>query len=321
MREPFEVSYLRDDPGLGISGLDVNVRNLAIRHHRPFRMCRMIMRRCLTRIRMPVSRALDKLIGYIRCFGWARGFVFFMLGLVWPRSRGRKVAVRLPDAPGPLFVRLDTTDILVFNEIFRGGEYDWDFDSPPACVVDAGAYTGLSTAFFAHRYPQAKIIAIEPNPENFEMLLLNTSGAGNVSAVRAVFWIEGGGSVRLTDPGNGAWAYRLAPADESPAPEKTVASVPAVTVSDILRDYGLERIGLLKLDVEGSEKELFEHSAPWISKVDGICLELHDRFKPGCSRAFFKAVDDFPLELRRGEEVLVLREGMYFTGTLAAAGR
>ena len=283
-------------------------------------MSRMIMRRWLSKIRMPVNRVLDKLIGYIMCFGWARGFLFFTLGLIWPPSRGRKVAIRLPGVSWPLFVRLDTTDILVFNEIFGGGEYDWNFDSPPECVVDAGAYTGLSTAFFAHRYPQAKIIAIEPDPENFEMLLLNTSGAGNVSPIRAVLWTEAG-SFDLTDPGDGAYAYRLAAADESPlASERAVASAPAVTVPDILRDHGLDRIGLLKLDVEGSEKELFDHCASWISKVDGICLELHDRFKPGCSRAFYKAIDDFPLELRRGEEVLVLRDGMFFTGALTAAG-
>jgi hypothetical protein len=85
-------------------------------------------------------------------------------------------------------------------------------------------------------------------------------------------------------------------------------SVTAVTLTDVMRDHGLEKIDLLKLDIEGCEKEIFENSDPWIENVQAICLELHDRFKAGCSRAFYKAVDDFPIELRRGEDVLVTRD-------------
>jgi hypothetical protein len=63
----------------------------------------------------------------------------------------------------------------------------------------------------------------------------------------------------------------------------------------------------LKVDVEGSEKEIFSTADSWISSVDAICIELHDRFKIGCSRSFFTAVQDFPIELHRNEDVLVAR--------------
>ena len=62
-----------------------------------------------------------------------------------------------------------------------------------------------------------------------------------------------------------------------------------------------------KVDVEGSEKEIFSTADSWLSFVDVICIELHDRFKSGCSRSFFKAVEDFPIELHRSEDVLVAR--------------
>ena len=83
--------------------------------------------------------------------------------------------------------------------------------------------------------------------------------------------------------------------------------VPAITMDEVLREYQLDRIDLLKVDIEGSEKELFAAADSWIGRVDAICLELHDRFKPGCSRAFYQAVADFPTEFRVGEDVLVLR--------------
>jgi hypothetical protein len=75
-----------------------------------------------------------------------------------------------------------------------------------------------------------------------------------------------------------------------------------------MSDYEVDRVNLLKLDIEGSEKEVFSNARPWIDRVDAISIELHDRFKPGCTRAFFGAVTDFPIELRRGEKILVIRD-------------
>ena len=92
-----------------------------------------------------------------------------------------------------------------------------------------------------------------------------------------------------------------------------LGSVRAVTVWDIMREYALDRIDLLKLDVEGSEKEIFAVSDEWIGSVDAICLELHDRFKAGCSRNFFSAVREFPIEVWRGEDVLVARDRSQLT--------
>ena len=87
----------------------------------------------------------------------------------------------------------------MFVHVFRWGEYAWEFAESPQVIVDAGAYTGLSTAFFALRYPAAKIIAIEPDEANFELLLRNTAAFANVQAVRAALWVESG-SVVLADP-------------------------------------------------------------------------------------------------------------------------
>jgi hypothetical protein len=75
-----------------------------------------------------------------------------------------------------------------------------------------------------------------------------------------------------------------------------------------MRECGVDRIDLLKLDIEGSEKEVLSDSDSWIRHVSAISMELHDRFIPGCSRAFFNAISDFSIELRRGEKILVSRD-------------
>lgn len=258
-----------------------------------------------------VARACPELTSYARCFGTARGLAALAMVRCWPGSRGRLADVPVPGSARHLQVRLGTSDINVFVHIFRWGEYAWEFAESPRVIVDAGAYTGLSTAFFALRYPAAKIIAIEPDEANFQLLQRNTAAFANVQAVRAALWVEGG-SVALADPGYGPWGLRLA--DPGLAERGLAGSagagttVPAITMDDVLRDYQLDTIDLLKVDIEGSEKELFAMADSWIGRVDAICLELHDRFKPGCSRAFYRAVGDFRTEFRLGEDVLVLRD-------------
>ena len=260
-----------------------------------------------------VGRAWPNSSAYLVCFGVLRGAFLFLWSRVWPKSHGRKMELVTPGSGAPVLVRLGTSDIKVFNDIYRRQEYGWNFGSPPSVIVDAGAYTGLSTSFFATRYPDATIIAIEPDEENFELLVRNTTRYPNVHTIRAALWAESG-SVSLVDPGDGAWGLRLLESDGSSPVAADVnsavgsKSVRAVTITDIMRDYDLEKIDLLKVDVEGSEKEIFANANPWIAFVEAICLELHDRFKAGCSRSFFQAVDDFPIELRRGEDVLVVRD-------------
>jgi FkbM family methyltransferase len=216
---------------------------------------------------------------------------------------GKRIEVMLPGTDIPLTLRLGTSDISVFKDMFIDLEYGWVFNTPPSVIIDVGGYIGLSAAFFAHRYPEAMIIAIEPDAANYDLLVLNTARFPNVHAVRAAVWKESG-TISLTDPGSGAWGLRVS---ESYAPVTGGDLVRAVTIDEIRKEFGLDRIHLLKVDVEGSEKEIFSTADSWISSVDAICIELHDRFKIGCSRSFFMAVQDFPIELHRSEDVLVAR--------------
>jgi hypothetical protein len=65
-----------------------------------------------------------------------------------------------------------------------------------------------------------------------------------------------------------------------------------------MEEFRIDRVGILKVDIEGAEKEVFSGAASWIDRVDGIIIELHDRMKRGCSRTFFRNTPDFDLECR-----------------------
>jgi FkbM family methyltransferase len=253
--------------------------------------------------------AVDNLTRYARCFGGIQGPLLYLLSPT-QQFKGRLVEATVPGTDVKLQLRVGTSDISVFNGMFCWQEYGWDFENPPRTIVDAGGYTGISAVYFAIRFPDARIIAIEPSESNFRLLVRNTARFKNIQPVHAALWPRSG-SLVLNDPGSGAWGLQVGEANPEGASGQTGESkhpVRAITVTDIIRDYGLDRIDLLKVDIEGSEREVFGDSVGWIDQVDAICMELHDRFKTGCSRSFFKAVDDFPVEFWRGENVLVMRQ-------------
>jgi FkbM family methyltransferase len=257
------------------------------------------------------NRVADSLFRYIGAFGFGRGTLFYLLNAVCPPLRGKLCKATIPGSRTKVLLRLGSSDISVFNGIFRWLEYGWDLDRKPQTIVDGGAYIGLSAIYFTMRYPGVRVIAVEASEQNFDLLVRNTSAFPNVQPVHAALWPQPG-SLVLTDPGTGLWGLQVKEAvgQDGAVPGaagSSADSVRAITVGDIIRDYGLDKIDLLKVDIEGAEKELFSEPGPWLDQVDAICIELHDWFKVGCTRTFFTAVTDFGVESWRGENVLVAR--------------
>jgi FkbM family methyltransferase len=256
------------------------------------------------------NHVADHYFRYVGAFGFVRGTPLYLASVCCPPLRGRLCRATIPGSRTKVLLRLGSSDISVFNGIFRWLEYGWDLDRKPQTIVDGGAYIGLSAIYFTLRYPGVRIIAVEASEKNFELLVRNTAAFPNIEPVNAALWPEPG-SLVLTDPGTGLWGLQVqaagAPVGTAPDSADSANSVRAITIDDIIQDYGLEKIDLLKVDIEGAEKELFGKPGPWLDQVDAICIELHDWFKAGCTRTFFAAVDDFGVEAWRGENVLVAR--------------
>jgi len=191
---------------------------------------------------------------------------------------------RLVDVP--LLCRGGSSDIDVFKHIFVLREYAEIRDLPSqGLIVDCGANVGFSTVYFLSQCPQAHVVAVEPDPQNFEMLERNTATFGNrVTRVKAGLWSAEGG-LRVVDApaGDGrAWArgVELVQAGEP-------ADVPAVSVGTLLERSAYDRVALLKVDIEGAEEVVFGAGAQdWLPFVDRIAIELHG---PACERVFLEA--------------------------------
>jgi len=215
--------------------------------------------------------------------------------------RPREMNFRLGEETFAMRVGRGQSDLQTLIDVWVQKSYAAVQLDEPTWIVDAGANVGYSARWFGREFPAAKIIAIEPDPENFRMLLRNTAKMPQVVAIRAALTAQPT-RVRLQDPGGGGWAIRTEIADDS-----SDGTVRGMTVSEIMAEHGIGRIDLLKVDIEGAEREVLEASSDWMPHVDALVAELHDRWKPGCMRAFMAATAGFPTEIWHSDNVFVSR--------------
>ncbi len=181
-----------------------------------------------------------------------------------------------------LSMRIDDSDIRVFKQIFVDNEYD-SLNLPKVVdtIVDLGANIGLSALFFMKKYPDARIIAVEPDAINFEIMKRNLEDySSQVTLLNAAIW-PSDGEVSLVEhdesnEGLGAWGYRTETLTEG-----ADGSVSAISIPTLMKQSSINYIDILKVDIEGAEYELFEKGyESWLDKVGLIIIETHDRFKP-----------------------------------------
>jgi FkbM family methyltransferase len=200
-------------------------------------------------------------------------------------------------------VRSNTTDILMVKDVLITREYSFNFRKDPQVIIDAGANIGATSVYFAEKFPQATIIAIEPDHENFQLLQKNITSYQNIYPIEGALWYVDS-KLSLSNPLNAECAYRVGENESS----SSNTAIDAYSIESICQQFNLDHIDLLKLDIEGAEKELFSNSPEkWLPRVNCIIIELHDRYKVGCSRAFYNAIQDFPEEAINGENICVAK--------------
>ena len=184
----------------------------------------------------------------------------------------------------PIHLRIDTSDFCAYRDvlIFQTKQYLPEMKGfTPQTIIDAGAHIGMSTILFAQNYPKAKIVALEPEPSNYDALQRNTSPYKNVVCIRAALWRDDGEVMLSPSNVHPKGAFAIA--------ERDGIKVPAMTMSTLMKEAQLTSIDLLKMDIEGAEKDVFRNS-PWVSSVQVLAIELHDRVDSRCSEVVLSAM-------------------------------
>ncbi len=210
------------------------------------------------------------------------------------QKKNQPLEITLAGLHKPLILRNNTTDIPTFYHVFSQKEYEMDYHLDPEVIVDCGANTGLVSLFYKKKFPKATIIAIEPEPTNFDLLKQNTAAYEDIHCLNCGIWNKTA-FLEIHDHGLGKWGFMT-----EEVADETEHTIRAISIEQIMQQFKLSKIDILKIDIEGSEKEMFEKSyEKWLPHVKVIVIELHDNMRPGCAQAFFKAMSgyEFTLEL------------------------
>jgi hypothetical protein len=122
-----------------------------------------------------LRKKLYYLLFSVKNFGLLDGFILWLNLEVFETS-----TISVPGIKYEIILRKNTSDKNAFKQIFLLNEYDlFDFKSPKT-VIDAGGNIGLFSILVKKKYPDSKIICIEPDEENYSILSKNLSFYSNI---------------------------------------------------------------------------------------------------------------------------------------------
>jgi FkbM family methyltransferase len=193
-----------------------------------------------------------------------------------------KVLLLLIDMPKQgykFFCRINRDDFLFMtnheNEImeyFTPNEGD--------TVIDVGAHIGLYTLIAAKRVGSSgKVIAIEPDPDNFKILRKNIllNQLSNVEALEcAVYSTREKLKLFLPEVEQGRTIFNTVMQDRA-GRSNNFLEVEANTLDNILNENNVQRVDYLKIDVEGAELEVLKGAVDTLSSNKDLTLlvEVH----------------------------------------------
>lgn len=159
-------------------------------------------------------------------------------------------------------------------------------------IVDVGANIGTAAAYFASKYGGSTILSVEPHPRNFELLKRNANAYGKqIQAEQSAFALDGE-KIALTNEEVGKEGRHASYMFSNTLGKrsKDAIKVSAITPADILkRTKG--RVGVLKVDIEGGEKDIFSSKKvdELLKRTNILIVETHDRYFEGSTKAVHDA--------------------------------
>ena len=215
---------------------------------------------------------------------------------------------------GALTLRPRTADAAVVSQVFSWRQYDLSQFPQHAhidrayrsiidrgrrpLILDLGANKGASARWFAREYPQADIVAVEPDSDNARMCRLNTAGHP-VEVITAAIGSTPGRVSLATPHATATLSYTTT--------RSTDGGVPIVTIGQILADRPTHELFIVKIDIEGFEEDLFAADTDWVQHASAILIEPHDWKFPDrdTSHNLQKTMGGLPFQLLLSGENLV----------------
>lgn len=236
-----------------------------------------------------------RIFEFINTYGAVNGIQLYL-----NRKYKKPSVVKFPFLKYPVYFRGQSTrsDLTMFNQIFFAKEYNISVPLDPKIIIDLGANVGFASVYFANRFPGAKIFSLEPDKENYKLACKNVKEYKNIQIVQGAAW-NTSEEIHVVDKGYGEASFMI---ELGPGAN----TVKAFTVESIMEIMKTDYIDILKIDIEGAEKEIFESGyEDWLPLTKIIIIETHDRYKKGSSKSVLSAISEYDFSLELSGENLI----------------
>ena len=213
------------------------------------------------------------------------------------------------------FTIRDIIDSITADQIFTYEEYGLKFlkryneiitlykeaisKNKKPLIIDAGSNIGFSSYYLAREFEESFVVAIEPEINNFSMMKKNCRNLNNICFLnKALGSNDGFVEIENLEAGNNAFRTKKI--------NKKFNSIDMVCVESLLSNYPDYFPFIIKIDIEGFEKELFSGNVSWVDKFPIIIIETHDWMLPKManSQSFLKVISNRNRDfIHRGENI------------------
>lgn len=255
--------------------------------------------------------ALREKLGHTLSLAQSIG-VLRALELVGRRALGLPKPVTVTCGRHRLVVRPGDSDPFVLAQIFTEREYDahpfWmarlkafaadvSRSGGVPLILDAGANVGYSAVYLAEQFPDAIILAVEPDRDCVDIIRQNCSDNPRIRPIHAAVWSHGNG-VALSAGDEGSWANRVTDS----------GTTTSVTLETLIDQVPGAVPFIVKLDIEGAESEVCRASPAALSSFACVMIEPHDWMLPGSGglSPLYEAVAGKKMDTLIRDETLML---------------
>ncbi|MEO0552467.1 MAG: FkbM family methyltransferase [Bacteroidota bacterium] len=184
-----------------------------------------------------------------------------------------------------VLLKRNSSDALVLKQIFLDQEYfaiiSLANERNISCntIIDAGANVGLTSIYFSKYFPNASIIALEPNKNTYQRLVENIklNNSKNIITIEEGIWstntfLRGDYSFR----DHNDWSFSLKETNT-----RTNDAIKCTTLDVLIEKSSWDTVDLLKIDIEGGEDAVFntvDEVKGWLPKVKIVAVEIHNEF-------------------------------------------
>lgn len=182
-------------------------------------------------------------------------------------SSDELTAITLKEYSQPVYIRPGTSDAdVVIQNLIRKEYGRLPSKMTAQFIIDVGANVGDTSLYFLHRFRSCRIIALEPHPVFFPIAARNLSPYPNATLLRKGLW-DCQTVLAFSDDSTGSSVCDGKPAS---------GVIETTDVPTILDQFGVDRIDILKMDIEGAERNvILNGSDSWLPKTAIMIVELH----------------------------------------------